>query len=62
MDDTNIELSKAIKELKQATAAFENAETSKARLDASVELKKATARVEAVNDLLTEVRLRLLKR
>jgi len=48
---TNIELSEAIKELEQATTAVENAETSKARLDASVELKKATARLEAVNYL-----------
>ena len=48
---TNIELSEATKELETATLAVENAETSKARLDASVELKKATARLEAVNYL-----------
>jgi hypothetical protein len=40
---TNIELSEATKELEKATLAVENAETNKARLDASVELKKATA-------------------
>jgi F-type H+-transporting ATPase subunit epsilon len=43
---TNIELSEATKELEN-TLAVENAETNKARLDASVELKKATARLEA---------------
>ena len=48
---TNIELSEATKELEKATLAVENAETSKDRLDASVELKKATARLEAVNYL-----------
>ena len=48
---TNIELSEATNELEKATLAVENAETSKARLDASVELKKATARLEAVNYL-----------
>jgi len=31
--------------------AVETAETSKAKLDASIELKKATARVEAINYL-----------
>ena len=40
-----------LKELEKATAAIENAETSKARLDASVELKKATARLEGINYL-----------
>jgi F-type H+-transporting ATPase subunit epsilon len=48
---TNVELSEATKALEEATLAVENAETSKARLDASVELKKATARLEAVNYL-----------
>ena len=38
-------------ELSEATQELENAETSKARLDASIELKKATARVEAINYL-----------
>lgn len=47
----NIELSEATKELEQATLAVENAETSKDKLDASVELKKATARLEAINYL-----------
>ena len=46
-----IELTDATKELENATSAVENAETSKARLDASVELKKATARLEAINYL-----------
>ena len=46
-----IELTDATKELENATSAVENAETSKARLDASVELKKATARLEAMNYL-----------
>jgi F-type H+-transporting ATPase subunit epsilon len=48
---TSVELSEATKELEKATSAVENAETSKARLDASVELKKATARLEAINYL-----------
>ena len=48
---TNIELSEATQELEKATLAVENAETSKARLDASEELKKATARLEAINYL-----------
>ena len=47
----NIELSEATKELEKATLAIEKAETSKDRLDASVELKKATARLEAINYL-----------
>jgi len=47
----SIELSQATKELERATVAIENAETSKARLDASIELKKATARLEAINYL-----------
>ena len=48
---TEIELNKAAKDLEKATSAIEEAETTKARLDASVELKKATARLEAVNYL-----------
>jgi F-type H+-transporting ATPase subunit epsilon len=48
---TNLKLSDAKKELEKATLAVENAETNKARLDAYVELKKATARFEAVNYL-----------
>jgi len=47
----SIELSEATHELEKATLAIENAETSKARLDASMNLKKATARLEAVNYL-----------
>ena len=47
----SIELSEATQELEKATVAVETAETSKAKLDASIELKKATARVEAINYL-----------
>jgi len=47
----SIELNEATQELENAAIAVENAETSKARLDASIELKKATARVEAINYL-----------
>jgi F-type H+-transporting ATPase subunit epsilon len=46
---TKIKLSEANKELEKATLAVENAKTNKARLDASVELKKAIARCEAAN-------------
>ena len=46
-----LELNEVTKELEKATLAVENAETSKSILDASLELKKATARVEAVNYL-----------
>lgn len=46
---TDIELREATKELEKATLAVENAETSKDRLDASVELKKANARVQGIN-------------
>jgi F-type H+-transporting ATPase subunit epsilon len=48
---TNIELREATKELEEATLAVEKAETSKDRLDASVELKKANARVQGINYL-----------
>jgi F-type H+-transporting ATPase subunit epsilon len=48
---TNVKLSEATKELEKATLAVETAENSKDRLDASVELKKATARLEAINYL-----------
>ena len=48
---TNIELPKAMEELEKATLAIEEAQTSKGRLDASVELKKAIARLEAINYL-----------
>jgi len=46
-----IELNEATKELENATLAVENAETSKDRLDASIELKKAVARLEGMNYL-----------
>ncbi len=48
---TKIELNEATKELEKATLKVETAETSKSRLDASVELKKASARFEAINYL-----------
>ena len=48
---SNIELREATKDVEKATLAVENAETSKARLDAAMELKKATARLEAINYL-----------
>jgi len=47
----SVELNEATQELEKATLAVENADTSKAILDASIELKKATARVEAINYL-----------
>jgi len=46
-----LELNEVTKELEKATLAVENAETSKAILDASLELKKATARLEGINYL-----------
>ena len=48
---SSIELNEATKALEKATSAIENAETSKSRLDASIELKKATARLEGINYL-----------
>ena len=48
---TSIELNQATRELEKITSEIENAETSKARLDAADELKKATARVEGINYL-----------
>tara|TARA_Y100000385_G_scaffold291022_1_gene366750 strand:- start:2580 stop:2981 length:402 start_codon:yes stop_codon:yes gene_type:complete len=48
---TSIELNEATQELEKITLEIENAETSKARLDAADELKKATARVEGINYL-----------
>jgi len=47
----SIELNEATQLLEKATLGVEKAETSKAKLDAAVELKKATARVEAINYL-----------
>jgi F-type H+-transporting ATPase subunit epsilon len=46
-----LDLSEVTKELEKATLAVEDAETSKSKLDAAIELKKATARVEALNYL-----------
>lgn len=48
---TEIKLEEATKELEQATITLESADSSKARLDASVELKKAIARLEGMNYL-----------
>jgi F-type H+-transporting ATPase subunit epsilon len=48
---TSLELNEATKELEKATLAIENAETSKSRLDASIALKKASARLEGINYL-----------
>ena len=45
----SVALSEATAELEQATLAVENAETSKAILDTTMNLKKATAKVEALN-------------
>jgi F-type H+-transporting ATPase subunit epsilon len=47
----SVELNEATQLLEKATLDVENAETSKAKLDAAFELKKATARVEAINYL-----------
>ena len=47
----SVELNEATKELEKATLAGENAESSKDRLDASIELKKAIARLEGMNYL-----------
>jgi F-type H+-transporting ATPase subunit epsilon len=46
-----LDLSEVTGELEKATLAVEDAETSKSKLDAAIELKKATARVEALNYL-----------
>ena len=46
-----LELSEVAEELKKATLAVEKAETSKTRLEATLELKKAAARLEAVSYL-----------
>lgn len=47
----NVELKIATKELEKATLIVEQAKTNKDRLDACIELKKATARLEAINYL-----------
>jgi len=46
-----LDLSEVTNELEKATLAVEDSETSKSKLDAAIELKKATARVEALNYL-----------
>jgi F-type H+-transporting ATPase subunit epsilon len=48
---STVELVEATKEVEKATSAIEDAETEKDRLDASVDLKKASARLEAMNYL-----------
>jgi len=47
----SLDLTEVNDKLKQATLAVENAESSKARLEATLELKKAAARLEAVTYL-----------
>jgi len=47
----DIELNEATQALEKATMAVEQAEAGKSQLDASIELKKATARLEAMNYL-----------
>jgi F-type H+-transporting ATPase subunit epsilon len=47
----DIQLNEATQELEEATSAVEGAESEKGLLDASVELKKATAKLEAMNYL-----------
>jgi F-type H+-transporting ATPase subunit epsilon len=48
-DLVDFELSKAAKDLEDATEILLGAETSKVRMDAVFEIKRATARVEAIN-------------
>ena len=48
---TTLDLNEVTKEVEKATLELEIAETSKAKLDASIELKKALARLEAVKYL-----------
>ena len=45
----SVKLSEATAELEKATLAVESAETSKAILDTTLNLKRATAKVEALN-------------
>jgi len=47
----SVDLNEATNELKRATAAIESMENSKDRIEASIELKKALARVDAVDYL-----------
>ena len=51
----NIELRDTAKELEEAKLALEQAEDSKDRLDASVELKKAVARTEGIKYLSKKI-------
>jgi len=55
----DVELREATKQLEEATAAatlaIEKAENSKDRLDASIELKKANARVQGLNYLSKKI-------
>ena len=48
---SDVELRNATEELEKATFAIEQAESSKERLDASIELKKANARVQGIKYL-----------
>ena len=50
-DFSNIKLNEVTKEVEKATLKIEKAETSKSRLEASEELKKATAKLQALNYL-----------
>jgi len=47
----DIELNDATEKLENVALSIENAKTSKEKLDASIELKKAMARLEAINYL-----------
>jgi F-type H+-transporting ATPase subunit epsilon len=47
----SLELDQVTDQLKKATSAVQDAETSKARLEATIDLKKAAARLEAVTYL-----------
>ena len=52
----DVELLKATKKLEEATLALEQAETSKDILDASIDLKKANARVQGLNYLSKKIK------
>lgn len=47
----SVQLNEATNELKRATSALESVENSKDRIEASIELKKAVARLEAIDYL-----------
>ena len=53
--NNNIELIEATKELEKATLTLENAENSKDILDASIELKKANARLQGLSYLSKKI-------